>query len=87
MGRIADDFIVDDYLTPWRNAAFLATSPLLKTNLILSIGDLVVIEEKIETLRDGTARWIAKVLECGHWSVSAIILMLGNVIFSTHRGI
>jgi hypothetical protein len=34
-------------------------------DLILSAGDPVVIEEKIETLRNGTARRIAKVLECG----------------------
>ena len=64
MGRIAEDFMVDDYLSSWRTAASLATSSLLRTDLILSPGDRAGIEEKIETLRNGTARRIAKVLEC-----------------------
>jgi hypothetical protein len=87
MGRIAEDFMVDDYLTSWRNAASRATSSLLKTNLILSAGDRVLIQEKRETLRNGTARRIAKVLECGRWDVLAIIPRLGNAIFSAHWGI
>jgi hypothetical protein len=57
--------MVDDYLTSWRTAVSLATSPLLRTDLILSPGDRVGIEEKIEPLQDGTAKRIAKVLECG----------------------
>jgi hypothetical protein len=79
--------MVDDYLTSWRNAASRATSSLLKTNLILSAGDRVLIQEKRETLRNGTARRIAKVLECGRWDVLAIIPRLGNAIFSAHWGI